>query len=850
MEAPSPLRRHWRSAGRAAALVPLVAAANVPVPFVAAATALAAGAAGWFEATTRLARPSAWAASDHTPAYRNSWRGLAVARVTSWALPQSGDSWRGTAQLLALAAGCGPKIGEPPRAGESVLLYGHGRPPRYGERFAADLELEPPAGAWLAGCYDAARQLAGRGVVWRGRCARPRLDVVGIPEDDLLERIGGMGSSLRARWLATCDRLLPPREAEIAKAVLLGERSRAARGAAAPLTRLGLAHLFAVSGLHVGILLGVVGMAMHPFAPGPRTRCLVATAILPGYALVTGLSSSVLRATGLALVLLAAPLAGRPVRGLRVLGLLYWVSVLWEPAVVLDTGFRLSYLAATGIVATAGTVNRRLRGRPRFERGVWSLLVASLAAQWFTLPEVAARFGRFPVAAAAANLAAVPLFGAAVWLWTTALVVAGAFTFPARELAASGWLLVRLLEVAAAWAAAHGGGLALRFCGFGAVALALFVVASWFATLALRPRAAGCRRHRTVLLIGAAVLAAGALKIDQPGPRPTGGAEVEAVQFAVGQGDAAWIVLADGWSLLIDTGPGGAGGSAFAWSVGPWLARRGVRRIDVVVLTHGHADHTAGAQDAAAALTIDRWLLGGSAEAPPGCDPATVDRPAGETRVLHRAGRWSVVALAADTTVVSQSPENDVSLVIGLAHDDSLVALWTGDRECAGEAGLLAQACRPVRAAGLDYWKAGHHGSRTAGSAALLNALRPRLVGISCAVGNRHGHPDHGPYAAHGDTASVVRLDLAGSLYLVWLRDGRCRWRTERGSKAANTRGRAVLTPLGGMPNMRGFASVSRRKRISISGEEMRYATVAQRGRARLAAGPDRKSAGHLRSRR
>ena len=113
----------------------------------------------------------------------------------------------------------------------------------------------------------------------------------------------------------------------------------------------------------------------------------------------------------------------------------FWIrlaNTLWSPVRALDTGSCLSYLAAGGIL-----VMLRLVGRPQGKG--WRMLTAaaavSIAAQWSTLPVVAAAFGRLNPWATLANVVAVPIFGAAVWLTSAALVVEGIWPAAGRELA-------------------------------------------------------------------------------------------------------------------------------------------------------------------------------------------------------------------------------------------------------------------------------------------------------------------------------------------------------------------------------------------------------------------------------
>lgn len=244
--------------------------------------------------------------------------------------------------------------------------------------------------------------------------------------------------------------------------------------------------------------------------------------------------------------------------------------------------------------------------------------------------------------------------------------------------------------------------------------------------------------------------------------------------FDVDQGDCSLLVLPDGWSLMIDTGGvlGRAGPQAEALvgrSVIPFLVRQGVRSLDAVVLTHGHLDHTGGTQALAQAVTVGRWYGGGRALRALRDSLAVGQEPSPGRHLIHRSGPWAVDLLVPDPPTGSHPNENDFSLVTVLSHEGAPLAVLSGDLEEGGEERLLEAGLVPR---GVPVWKAGHHGSATSGSPSFLAALDPQLVVISCGVGNKYGHPSHGPYVSRGDTVPVARTDLQGSLRLRWSRNG------------------------------------------------------------------------------
>lgn len=212
----------------------------------------------------------------------------------------------------------------------------------------------------------------------------------------------------------------------------------------------------------------------------------------------------------------------------------------------------------------------------------------------------------------------------------------------------------------------------------------------------------------------------------------------------VGQGDSV-LILQDGSACLIDAGPYNARDA-----LAETLAARGVERIDLLVMTHPHADHIGGMPSVLAQCEVKTLLLPALGDSD--SDGSLVRRVLEQARAqgteLVRAedgmelpvGNGTLTVLSAGFAPEESSsddPENDSSLCLQF-RAGTFTFLDTGDAERDAEADLLARYGSDLRSI---IFKAGHHGSSTSNTEAFLRAVNPVLVTASCGQDNDYGHP-------------------------------------------------------------------------------------------------------------
>lgn len=584
----------------------------------------------------------------------------------------------------------------------------------------------------------------------------------------------------RGRALPGLQRLALADHHGLLRALVSGQREGVDEETRELLRRTGTSHLLAISGLHVGLLAGTVGglswLLLRPLALGRAWRLgsllppVAAALVAVAYAMSVGAPASARRAAVMVVAAAGTAALGRRPRPWTLLGLAAGGVVLVEPGLVGDLGFQLSFSAVAGMLLVGPRLRRLLppdSGRPL--RWLLDSLGATLGATVGTLGLSALHFQQLSAVAPLANLLAAPLIGGlALPLALLGLLLPdppGLLCLAMADRAVDLCLLgLRLLDRPLLHPAVGPAGALL----LGALPL----VRRWPAVAALL-----------------ALVALGLRLQPRDGLRVT--------FLAVGQGDAALVEWADGRRWLVDGGPPSE-------AVLRYLRRRGIRRLDALVLSHPHDDHLGGLVEVAEALPV-RALW---APRPPREDEAgfqalwaaTVGRGAtavlpddvpvrglSGVRVEHPRGRWTARKAA--------KALNEESLVLRLDHGRHRVILL-GDVEGEAEA-LLARALPRA-----TLVKVAHHGSRSSSSAALVQRLRPAVAVVSAGRDNRFDHPHPralGAWMGRGEglpcgpeedegracRTRVLRTDRDGTIE--WSSDG-ARWRLRSWTAAGGWR--------------------------------------------------------------
>lgn len=622
---------------------------------------------------------------------------------------------------------------------------------RYGQRVRVRGSLKVPPEDQNPGEFDYRSYLARNGIF-----ALVNAREVGALPGEAAPSVVGGAIALKNACLALLDRHLPDAQAALLGSLLFGDgASPIDRETAEGFRTVGLAHVLAVSGAQILFLWGLLRGGIAALGLPPWLGVVLGCAGLWGYATMTGLPPSVVRATWMGCALVIGWAVERP--WLRYLSLLAVTNgmLLHRPQLLFDVGFQFSAIATFALLHTSPRIVPYLSRLP--EPAAQALAMALAAGAW-VLPLQLFHFGQF-------SPYSLPL-NALTCLMVEVVTILGFMAVLGGSL--SDLLAHHILSGASLVLSAFTGtvSLALPLPGasqFLRIPPAWWLVAAYGCLAAALYLIATARPRRGLALLAIPSLLYGAWnRLDQP-------STLQVVALSVGQGDGIVVRTPRGRWVLIDGGPCWPEGDAGARTILPYLRRQGCRRLEGVVLTHPHDDHAGGLSSVMAGLPVSGvWDGGQSAESPVYRRwlAAILERQvplqvvqAGMTAELEPDVRLEVLGPPPRPHQGSRSDCNNNSVTLMLRYRGFRMLL-AGDLEHEAEQALLARPDR-LRAQVL---KVAHHGSRYGSGEAFLRAVRPEVSVISVGESNTFRHPDPATLERLRPFGRVYRTDADGAV--------------------------------------------------------------------------------------
>lgn len=555
----------------------------------------------------------------------------------------------------------------------------------------------------------------------------------------------------------------------------LGDSSALQPELAAQMKSAGLTHLIAVSGTNVTLLIVLVLAVLRKFRVSRNWQYLATLLALFAFVILVRPQPSVLRATVMGLVALAATYSKSNKSPVPALSVAVLALIAMDPWLAVSFGFALSVAATAGLILWVNRIQIFLDRRIPKRVPLWIVqtLTVTIAAQFAVFPILVALGSRISLSTIPANMLAVPLAGPTMVLGLLAALVtpvssafgvwiawlAGCFAqliaVIAKSCSAITWLTIPWptgkLGIALALLAVSGGlhvGLAWRRLSAVKQGQSISTVLAVLALLWLNP--------------------SWALKAWPP-------PNWVMVSCDVGQGDATVIRVGRNEAVVVDVG-------ADSSAIDRCLSDLHIKRIPVLLLTHFHADHVGGLEGA-----LHNRQIGQIRVSPLGDPLATTAFV--KDRLLSRKMSSSVMTYPerlivnnisftciwpSELVLGQGSDANNASVVIAVKSKDFSILL-TGDIEPPVQEKIVRQ----IPTTHFDVVKVAHHGSQYQ-SAAFANWVNADVAVISVGKDNDYGHPAPETISLYELSGSqVFRTDLGGDL-AIFLQDNQIRVATRR----------------------------------------------------------------------
>ncbi len=646
-----------------------------------------------------------------------------------------------------------------------VLLTVKGAAPTfsYGDRLEIIGIPESPAEAGNPGDFSYRKYLQSKGIQlvinsWKGSGVQR----TGIGS---LNYVLDTCFKFRGLLISILNSSLAENYAPIMEGILFGSAGRIDYQTQNDFALSGVIHILSVSGYHMALLAGACLVLGNLFGLTRSAQTFVTIAVTLFYAIMTGFTPPVARSAVMIWTLLMARVLRRHYDWQSSMSLAAFIILLLDPQSFFTAGFQLSFIATWGIFYLTPIIKPRLAFIPYIGKAV----SVTLAAQLAVLPVTSYYFSYFSVISVISNLVIVPLVSLAM-LTGSAAIFGGMVWIPIAEIinVSTAFILELVLNLAHILADLPFSIITTGQPSIPVVVLMYAIAVSVIEILRNRDkyiktmRLWQLNRHKICL----AALTAAAVFLWAGIFLPVSG-RLEINFVDIGQGDAALIRSPNGKYIMIDTGGNDDANSTFDPGeriLIPLLRRQGIRSIDLMLLSHPHADHIQGAESVLKYLKVDAVAV----------NPQFSQYPDGAALLQKfRQADSEIKEVSAGDTILfdnlklevlypseSAAPEeNNDSMILRLSFSDFSI-LFTGDAEQPALDELSDSSKFKS-----NLVKVPHHGSRGSWVKKFYRQAAPDLAVISVGERNKFGHPSK--EVTEGLTAlgiSVLRTDRDGAV--------------------------------------------------------------------------------------
>ncbi|MCX7833816.1 MAG: DNA internalization-related competence protein ComEC/Rec2 [Ignavibacteria bacterium] len=565
--------------------------------------------------------------------------------------------------------------------------------------------------------------------------------------------------------LKTIDEYNPPEIRALLKGLVVGERSEVTDDLKESFINSGLMHILAVSGLNVAYIILFLTIILSIFRLNVVQRTIVIIIVLTFYCLFTGAPASIIRASIMGSLILIAYLLQRKVVLLNIIAFSVILILSFDSRQIFDAGFILSYSAIISMALFYDKIELFLKSKlylntsyKKLSFYLIVLIASTISAQIGVLPITSIYFGKISLVSLFTNIIVVPVSNFCLALGFLQIIFNILSGILASSIAEVNNLILSFIIEFIKWT----GDLSFAYISslnfnFISTTSYYFILLTLFTSFVSTVK----KKITISLLIVFCTLVLN-LELDK---------EVKIIFFDVGQGDATLIQTTHGQNILIDAGPSYQDISQARKSLFPYLRQNNINDIDLLIITHKHADHIGGILDIIKNFNVKRIV--DTRYKDTSTLSTSLEKIIIEKKIIRDfvcAG--DIIELAGDSRIfvlypgkvsnplLEMNPHfNCIVLKFKFKHLDVLLTSDIGK----GTEKILTEFYGDFLRS--DILKIAHHGSKNSSLPDFLVKTYPIYSVISCGLNNRFNHPALVTLLKLSLINSIIcRTDIEGSL--------------------------------------------------------------------------------------
>ncbi len=613
---------------------------------------------------------------------------------------------------------------------------------KYGDRIKVAGKLKMPPGLKNPGGFDYQKYLARKKI----------LAIVWVQDKEKIVKLGTgkfnpvfmFAYKIRDKASGIISDTLPNKPfpcAFLLESVLLGKRSMLPEEVIKWFQDTGTIHILAISGLHVGLIGLIFFFIFRKLLRLPqRTSSILTLLVLIIFAIMTGATPSVIRATIMAGTIIIGMIIERDTDIYNNLALAALIILLQNPLTLFDVGFQLSFGAVFSLVYFTSFIEPKLWFLPKY---LAKLVSVSIAVQIGISPILIFYFNKLSLVTILANIIVIPLLGVILTLGLAMVFIGIIFMPIANLIGIINYYIITGLLISVSFFAQ------IPYAYIYLPTPSFFIIGSYYLCLL-----ALSKYKIPKVVIGILIL----INIFLWMQVFKNSSNIMKVTFLdVGQGDATFLEFPDGGNMLIDGGPASEYSDTGKWVILPFLRSKGITNLDVVMVSHYHSDHYGGLSTVLKNYKIKKFVIDNGFERIKEKDicykvvrrgDKIIGYPKIEIYILHPN--------------LDKSSSNNNSVVVKIVYN-KISFLFTGDIENKTEQHLL-----PFKdMLSSTVLKVPHHGSKHGYEPEFIKLVNPKTGIIGVGRDNKFNLPNRQvliDYEKRG--TDIYRTDKHGAVMI------------------------------------------------------------------------------------